>query len=1275
VASPQSPRIDLAELREALRDRLESLAETLLGPHNKARSRRTQWRWGTQGSLSLEIAGRKRGAWWSHESGEGGGPIELIQHVRRCSFADAVAWGADFTGLSRSNGADRGTYTAEAEQRRRQREREQAEHDAEAAADEQHRVENAQRLWLRTVPAPNLVDQYLGRVRGVPRPATGWPDAARFLPDRTVTLTEEGPNGRELRRTVATAGALVLAATLADGTLRGCQRVYLTAEADNLRRSDGGKVKLTLGALEGAAARLPGLTDGPLLLAEGPETGLSVWAATGHETHVALGSLGNLRPPPGRRIVLCRDDDPQHSPADRALCRTVEAWREAGIDVAIATPWTERRGDGSDFNDTIRTGGVDAVRARIMAALDPGPKPPHRVPVKEGRQAVKDEVAAFFKDAVARGKPAEDTNPPLARLVQIDTGGGKSDAARIAAAQFLAELRRNGDRRTVAMAVPTHALSGEQAQRFEALPEVVAAGLKCRIWRGRRAQNPAAPGQTMCRNLDLVREVQALKLDVPKRACANCRYLETCAYLGQREERADLWLVAHNMVFEAKPRALGDLAALIVDENPIGAALEGIDPRHPIKLPLAVLSRVDRIEGIGQLATDQLVYLRRLARDTLADLPDGPLPRAAFVAAGFLPNSAQEARRLEWQTHVDVELSPDMTAAERREALGAAQRNADLGRRVMFWTALGALLQPGGMALSGWASISTEDGEDGRPARVLALKGRREVAKRWQVPTLLLDATARRELLAHVWPGVRQTADIRLLLPHQRIRQTRDCAFALSRLDVDDARDDTERRHRAKNLRDLHAIICREARRYSGRVLVVAQERIETALQALGNLPANIELGHHNALRGRDIWGPNGKDSGVSALVVIGRTLPPSNAIARMGEALTGVAMPTRGYERATAWRELADGSAMACEAQRYPDAIGEALRWQACEAEVVQIIGRARGVNRGPGNPVGVLALTDVPLPLPVEVIPVAALDPSPDDLMLAAGGVVLTNATDAATAYPEFWRTREAAKSALQRAKANVDKFSRCRWQMGAFPYEEYLLIRECTHLDRVEYQKSGARFSRSEAWYDAAIVPDAVAWLFERLGELSDWNAEQPAAMVQLEPPPVPDDPAAIAAMSDADKLALRVRLQAGHPAPHPAGEALEVLDGYGDALASDALFPGDAACAPVAGLWTVRCAGLALVEVLETLDGMILLQPSSSACTAHPAGPLVLPGPTMVVRGRPADGHVFSRTAAPHGFQPPSLARAAGGAEAGRQPRAQTSPTQPREAPRETSHSTP
>jgi len=147
--------------------------------------------------------------------------------------------------------------------------------------------------------------------------------------------------------------------------------------------------------------------------------------------------------------------------------------------------------------------------------------------------------------------------------------------------------------------------------------------------------------------------------------------------------------------------------------------------------------------------------------------------------------------------------------------------------------------------------------------------------------------------------------------------------------------------------------------------------------------------------------------------------------------------------------------------------------------------------VNRGPDNPVDVLVLTDTPLPLPVTLIHAVALDPSPNDLMLAAGGVVLTNATDVATAYPNLWRTRAAAKSALQRA---VDKSTSYRERLGANPTRDITLIRECTQpLRAVEYQRAGAGRSAAMAFYDPAVVPDPVAWLFEKLGELADWDAD--------------------------------------------------------------------------------------------------------------------------------------------------------------------------------------
>ncbi len=53
-----------------------------------------------------------------------------------------------------------------------------------------------------------------------------------------------------------------------------------------------------------------------------------------------------------------------------------------------------------------------------------------------------------------------------------------------------------------------------------------------------------------------------------------------------------------------------------------------------------------------------------------------------------------------------------------------------------------------------------------------------------------------------------------------------------------------EARRRAKNLRDLHAVLGRVGRHYApGRVLVVAQLAVKDALLALGRLPPNLEFG------------------------------------------------------------------------------------------------------------------------------------------------------------------------------------------------------------------------------------------------------------------------------------------------------------------------------------------------------------------------------------------------------------------------------------------------
>ena len=174
----------------------------------------------------------------------------------------------------------------------------------------------------------------------------------------------------------------------------------------------------------------------------------------------------------------------------------------------------------------------------------------------------------------------------------------------------------------------------------------------------------------------------------------------------------------------------------------------------------------------------------------------------------------------------------------------------------------------------------------------------------------------------------------------------------------------------------------------------------------------------------------------------------------------------------------MADSTHIEAVADRHPDSVAEAIRWTICEGELLQIIGRARAVNRGPDDPVDVVIFCDVALPLRVNVALTAAdVEPSPTDRMLAAGGVALQNPTAAAAAYPALWRTREAAKSALSRARlgANWNKKS-------TFQNAPNLSLR------RVQYQLTGAGQKPAVAWCDLELVPDPVAWLTQRLGPLA-------------------------------------------------------------------------------------------------------------------------------------------------------------------------------------------
>lgn len=84
------------ELARRLADSIEALAIDMLGP--PALKQGSRWRWGTHGSLLLNIKGPRKGRWFSFEEGRGGDALDLIVRGRGLDFKAAMKCAREWLG-------------------------------------------------------------------------------------------------------------------------------------------------------------------------------------------------------------------------------------------------------------------------------------------------------------------------------------------------------------------------------------------------------------------------------------------------------------------------------------------------------------------------------------------------------------------------------------------------------------------------------------------------------------------------------------------------------------------------------------------------------------------------------------------------------------------------------------------------------------------------------------------------------------------------------------------------------------------------------------------------------------------------------------------------------------------------------------------------------------------------------------------------------------------------------------------------------------------------
>lgn len=989
----------------------QSAALALLGEPNRLHSRPgREWRWGARGSLALDL---RAGQFFDHEAGEGGG---LLWFIRRETGAandgEAMQW---LRAQGIAPGAD---VPAPARPRRAAKPRPAApERDPETV----EKSELARRQWDAARPIEGTPGALYLRARGL----TDWPAVAvRWCAAFAAWPGDPRP-----------LAAILFPVTDAAGAVVAVQAVRLTRDGRKIK----GRAKTSLGPVGDGFLRLPG--RGPLHLAEGPETALSVWAATGAPVLACLGPITARRIEaapvrPAGLVVLAGDAAAPGSPAARTLEAATAAALARGLAVRVAVP---DGAPGRDWNDELRATDARTVAARLAAA-------PVRTPEAWGEATAPAPVGSNcdarrrVRDAFDRwaatvpGFDPEGDTPAPVMAVRVTTGVGKSFEARRAAVRLVRELRAAGDGRAVVMAVPRHNLGDEAAA---ALRDIAGDHLAVAVYRGRDADDPDAPGETMCRRADEARAVLAAGGEVQRTLCQSgdvrCPFFAACGYQRQRRAAADVWIAPHVVLWRAPPRMVAP-AALVVDEDATGGTFGGFDGR-PVRLSLDDLARPLDVPGDPEAAADLAAVSERLAR-ALRAAGDGRIALAAIRAEGLTADDMTAARRDAFKAirgpMIDPSTPPDVVAAELARI--APGNRIALGRARLFKVLAEAMEARAETAPGVFCETVTSADREG--FRAVRLRWRNEIAAGWKVPTLLASATARPEVLRAVWPALGEVIEAEADAPHVTVRQITDRAFGAATLAPPETAPETTQRHARNTRARLRRYIEARAADLGGRVLVIAQERVVAALRAEG-LPEGVETVHFNALSGLDRW----RD--VRGLILIGRTMPAPADVEDRAEVLAGrpVERVAGWYDRAPAFlhmrgagrgpavvRKGARGQEADPGTDRHPDPLAEAIRWQVAEGELLQALGRGRGVNRGAGNPLAVDVLTAVPLPVAVdEAGRFESFEPTPRALMAARGLVVTdTSAKGAwglvAVILSDLFPTPDAARDAFKdRAKSS--------------------------------------------------------------------------------------------------------------------------------------------------------------------------------------------------------------------------------------------------------------
>ena len=588
--------------------------------------------------------------------------------------------------------------------------------------------------------------------------------------------------------------------------------------------------------------------------------------------------------------------------------------------------------------------------------------------------------------------------------IRATVGLGKSTAARRHIKALVQGLAADDLPHRVLNLVPSLALADETAAAWRGL------GLRTAVLRGYEALH-AITRSPMCGDITGIRAAIVAKVDIQSSVCfrshgQRCPMFATCDKQANRREvqEAEVVVAAYDTMFTGFAGATQDFALILVDEACWARSFEadsGLSVEALPHLGIGGVSGSRKQDAEGADLADVVAARQRLTA-ALASLREGEIAGSALISLGLDAAFCQSALGSEYDALTDPHLSPGQGPADRKAAVERSQRRA-LGLQVIgLWLALAGLLGGDTTAVAKvWLGGMGKDGQ--RPIRIWRRKPMAQELTR--LPLLHLDATLRPELAAAVLPGL-DCVTVEALAPHQHVRLISG-SFGKGKLCPDPRAGAVETQRRANRLQECVDYVRWHALRHAGgRILVITYQGVEAAF---ADIPG-VETAHYNAVAGLDRWGD------ISALFLIGRPLPSSGDLGEMTGPLFDRSVQGD-YAAHDVGVVLESGRASAIRAIRHTDPFAEVLRGAICDDEVMQALGRGRGVNRTADTPLEVHVMADVVLPVAYQRVQAwAAVCPDIVQEMLLAG-LAVDSPADAARLHPALFGNEKQAQKAFER------------------------------------------------------------------------------------------------------------------------------------------------------------------------------------------------------------------------------------------------------------------